>query len=72
MISVRFVDVDSKAEVSRAELSDDGTIRYAGGETAQGVVAQTARVRGITPAQAIELLAERGWSNGYLMVALTV
>lgn len=71
MIVVRFVDVQTRAEVSRAELGDDGTIRYTGGETAQGVVKQTARVKAISEAAAVELLAEQGWSNGYLMVDLT-
>lgn len=70
MTTLRIVDVGTQDEVSRAELGDDGDIAYTGADVAQGLVAQTARVRGITPAQAIAELAERGWSNGYLMVAL--
>ena len=70
MITVIIVDVDTQDEVSRAELSDDGDITYTGADVAQGLIAQTARDRQITPAEAIAELAERGWSNGYLMVAL--
>lgn len=71
MITVRFVDVDGGIEVSRAELTDDGTIRYAGGETAAAVVATTARDNDLTAVEAVERLARTGWSNGYIMVDLT-
>lgn len=70
MIVLRIVDVETRTEVSRAELGDDGNITYTGADVAQGVIAQTARTRGITPAEALNQLGEHGWSNGYLMVAL--
>lgn len=70
MTVVRFVDVESGTEVSRASLADDGTIAYSGGETAAAVVATTARDNGLTASQAAERLAETGWSNGYIMVDL--
>lgn len=67
---LRIVDVETLREVSRATLADDGTISYSGGESAEGVIKQRARVDSVTPAEALEALARDGWSNGYLMVAL--
>lgn len=69
MITLRIVDVDTQAEVSRAELGDDDQLTYTGADVAQGLIAQTARTRNVTPAEAIAELADTGWSNGYLMVA---
>jgi hypothetical protein len=70
VIVVRVVSVRTGAEVSRAELADDGTITYTGGESAQAAVRNAMRERRLPEAQAISLLAREGWSNGYLMVAL--
>lgn len=67
---VRFVAVTSGVEVSRAELADDGTITYGGGETAAAVVATAVRDRAVSAAEAVRLLAVNGWSNGYIMVDL--
>lgn len=67
---LRIVDVETQNEVSRATLADDGSISYSGGESAEGVIKQRARVDNITPVEALEVLARDGWSNGYLMVAL--
>lgn len=68
--ALRIVDVETQREVSRATLADDGTITYDGGESAEGVIRQRARLDGSTPAEAYAVLARDGWSNGYLMVAL--
>lgn len=67
---VSIVDVQTGAEVSRAILAVDGTVTYAGGESARGVVEQLARDDGTTTADAVRKLRRVGWSNGYLMVDL--
>ncbi|MFF0864170.1 hypothetical protein ACFYUV_20595 [Nonomuraea sp. NPDC003560] len=70
MIIMRIVSVRTGAEVSRAEIADDGTITYSGGESAQAAVRNRMRERGIDEAAAVSELARDGWSNGYLKVPL--
>jgi len=71
MTVVRFVDVrDRSLEVARA-TADGDTVTYEGGETAAAVVEQTVRDHQLTAVEAVELLAQDGWSNGYIMVDLT-
>ncbi|GAA0402954.1 hypothetical protein GCM10009530_63660 [Microbispora corallina] len=71
---LRIVSVRIGAEVSRAELADDGTVTYAGGESAAAAVRRWLRHHsgGTTPGRsegdAVSGLLADGWSNGSLMV----
>lgn len=68
---LRIVSVQSGAEVSRAELADDGTVTYHGGDSARSAVRRwLAHNRGADEPAAVRALAVEGWSNGYLMVKL--
>ena len=68
---IRVVVVnDPDLEVARAELVD-GAIRYGGdAEIIHSIIQRQAKARGVTEAEAFASVAESGWSNGYLMVAL--
>ncbi|MFF4417084.1 hypothetical protein ACFYY8_31575 [Streptosporangium sp. NPDC001559] len=70
MTVMRIVNVQTGSEVSRAELADDGTVTYHGGQTAAATVRTRMRDYGETEAAAVANLLRAGWSNGYLMVAL--
>jgi hypothetical protein len=71
MVVLRIVSVRTNDEVSRAELADDGTVTYTGGDSAASAVRRWQRThRDATEADAVRALAREGWSNGYLMVAL--
>lgn len=67
---LRILSVTTGDEVSRAELLDDGSVRYSGGESAAGVVRSRMRDYEETEAAAVAALLRDGWSNGYLMVDL--
>lgn len=71
MIEIRIVSVRSGVVVSRAELADDGTVTYSGGDSAAAAVRDWMRTEGGSEADAVRGLARDGWSNGYLMVELT-
>lgn len=69
MTSLRIVSVRTDAEVSRAELADDGTVTYTGGDVAASVIRSWVGTHpGHDETDAVEALARNGWSNGYLMV----
>lgn len=70
MTVMRIVSVQTGNEVSRAELADDGTVTYHGGQTAAATVKTRMRDYGETEAAAVASLLRVGWSNGYLMVSL--
>lgn len=67
---MRVVSVETGREVASAELLDDGTVRYSGGDSARSIVENHARDADVTPAAAVAALIRDGWSNGYLMVEL--
>ena len=67
---MRIVSVKDGWEVSRAELLDDGTVRYSGGQSAAYAVRSWRREHGGSEADAVRGLLRDGWSNGYLMVDL--
>lgn len=70
-IVVDIVTVDGGRPVSRAELADDGTVTYSGGDSAASAVRRWQRHNpGKDEAAAVRALARDGWSNGYLMVKL--
>lgn len=68
---IRIVEVEERsAEIARAELTGS-TITYSGvAEVARGVIERRAENANVTTVEAFALVAETGWSNGYLMVAL--
>lgn len=69
---IRIVSVKTGREVSRATLTDTGTVTYRGGASARSAVRRwLAANPGRTEADAIQALAREGWSNGYLMVSGT-
>lgn len=69
-IVVDIVTVDGGKLVSRAELADDGTVTYLGGESATSAVRRwRLHNPGASEADAVRSLARDGWSNGYLMVS---
>ncbi len=69
MTTLRIISVRTGAEVSRAELADDGKVTYTGGETASRVVRSwLLSHKGRSEADAVRALSKEGWSNGYLMV----
>jgi hypothetical protein len=70
VIVVRIVSVRTRAEASRVEIDDDGSIVYSGGQSARAAVRNRMRDRGLSEPDAIGALSRDGWSNGYLMVAL--
>jgi len=76
---IRLVNVESGRESARAETADDGSVTYAGAPFAdgtprpslgglEGVVRTVMREEHLGEAQAVQRLAETGWSNGYSMV----
>lgn len=67
---LRIVTVTDGRELSRAELREDGTVRYEDHTVAAIVAAWRRDHPDLTEAQAIIAMARAGWSNGYLMVAL--
>lgn len=71
--SLRFVGVTSGRELDRLDRLDDGTIRPAldgPGGIARTVLSSRVRFEEETEAEAFAFLAENGWSNTTVMVAL--
>lgn len=68
MTVVNIVTVQGGKLVSRATLSDDGTVTYVGDAARSAVRRWLHAHPGRGEADAVRALAAAGWSNGYLMV----